>query len=219
MPSAGALIWHLAGGRVPASARDGLPSPRRFPLWLAGTFAIVPLMTLAAVGVQAVLGLPYNLGDVSSRLAVGAVWPLTAAVGEEFAWRGTVLPLLRLRFGFLRSALIIGLLWGFWHLPADWIGLKSQGAWFIPQFLLQGPVLLTAHSVIMTWIWERTGGRTLLAIVYHFGITASAIILGNQAKFAEASAAFPGTIAGLSVVACVGVAAGISLARRDRATG
>ena len=174
-------------------------------------------MTMAGVGLQAVLGLPYAFGDVSSRLLIGTMWPLVAALGEEFAWRGTLLPLLRERFGLLRAALVVGVIWGFWHLPADWIGLKSQGAWFWPQFALQGPILLTAHSVIMTWIWAKTGGRTIGAILYHFGITGSAIVLGNQVAALPPNLSFAGNVAGVTVVACVAVAAGIALARKDRA--
>jgi membrane protease YdiL (CAAX protease family) len=216
MPAVSVLIWRVLGARVPADARAGLHAPPLFPIWLAGIFALVPLMTVAGIGIQAALGQPYSFGDVPSRLLIGVTWPLTAAFGEEFAWRGTVLPLLRRRLGLLKAALLIGVVWGFWHLPADWIGLKSQGAWFLPQFFLQGPILLTAHSVIMTWIWAKSGGRTVAAIIYHFGITSSAIILGNQVKFADGSASFLGNAAGVAVVVCVAAAAGLSLARRDR---
>ncbi len=217
MPALSVIAWRLVGARVPPSARADLSRPARFPLWLAGSLAVVPVMTLAGIAIQVALGQPYDFGDVGSRLLIGVMWPLVAALGEEFAWRGTALPLLRMRFGLLRAALLIGLAWGFWHLPADWIGLKSQGAWFWPQFILQGPVLLTAHSVIMTWIWAASGGRTITAILYHFGITGSAILLGNQVLFADARFSFLGNLAGVAVVTCAAVAAGFDLARRDRA--
>jgi uncharacterized protein len=216
MPAVGVLIWRLLGARVPPGARADLPVPSRFPLWLVGILMLVPIMTIAGIGIQIAFGQPYSLGNVSSRLLIGAMWPLVAAFGEEFAWRGTLLPLLRMKFGLLGTALLIGVVWGFWHLPADWIGLKSQGVWFWPQFFLQGPVLLTAHSVIMTWIWAKSGGRTIVAILYHFGITSSAIVLGNQVTFAHASSSFLGNVAGVAVVACVAMAAGIGLARWDR---
>jgi membrane protease YdiL (CAAX protease family) len=217
MPGLGVLAWRLLGGRVPPSARADLSRPARSPLWLAGPLVVVPVMTVAGIAVQFALGQPYDFGDVGSRLLIGVMWPLVAALGEEFAWRGTALPLLSKRFGLLRAALLIGLAWGFWHLPADWIGLKSQVAWFWPQFFLQGLVLLTAHSIIMTWIWAKSGGRTITAILYHFGITSSAILLGNQVVFADARFSFLGNFAGVAVVACVAVAAGFGLARRDRA--
>lgn len=220
MPSLVALAWRIAGGTVPAAARADLAGARAVPVRMIAALAVVPAMTLAAAGLQLLLGRPYDLGDVLSRLALGLAWPFMAAVGEELAWRGTLLPLLRARMGSLKAALLIGVLWGFWHLPSDWIGLKSQGVWFWPQFILQGPVLLTAHSVIMTWIWERTGGRTWSAVIYHFGITASAILLGNQVTLSGAQS-FVGNLVGVLVVVLVAVAAGASLARtrgtRDRA--
>ena len=217
MPAVSVLAWRALGGRVPTAARADLGAPSLFPLRLVGTLAVVPGMTLAGIGIQAALGQAYSLGHVTSRLAIGLAWPLAAALGEEPAWRGTILPLLRTRLGLLTAALVIGLLWGFWHLPADWIGLKSQGAFLWPQFFLQGPILLTAHSVIMAWIWAKSGGRTIAAIVYHFGITGSAIILGNQVKFDNPLFSFLGNVTGVAVVVCVAVAAGVSLWRKDRA--
>jgi membrane protease YdiL (CAAX protease family) len=216
MPGAAVLAWRLAGARVPPAARAGLPQPRRLPLLLLGALVLVPVMTMAGIGLQIAFGLRFEFGDVSSRLLVGTMWPLVAALGEEFAWRGTLLPLLRTKFGLLKAALLVGVVWGFWHLPADWIGLKPQGAWFWPQFVLQGPILLTAHSVIMAWIWAKTGGRTIAAVIYHFGITGSAIVLGNQAAGLPPQLSFAGNAVGAAVVACLAVAAGIDMRRWNR---
>jgi hypothetical protein len=71
--------------------------------------------------------------------------------------------------------------------------------------------------VIVTWIWSKSGGRTIAAIVYHFGITSSAIMLGNQVQFDNQLFSFLGNVAGVAVVACVAVAAGVSPWRNDRA--
>ena len=63
-----------------------------------------------------------------------------------------------------------------WHLPADYVGLKGYGDLFWLVFLINGPLVLTAHSVIMTWLWQRTNGSTLAVVLYHWSITASAIV-------------------------------------------
>ncbi|HTX71235.1 MAG TPA: CPBP family intramembrane glutamic endopeptidase [Rectinemataceae bacterium] len=219
MPALSVLLWRLAGGRIPEEARSGLSRPRALAPILAAALLAVPLMAAIGLGAQIALGLPYDLGNLLTRLPVGLGWPLMAALGEEFAWRGTLLPLMRRRVGLLRSALMVGILWGFWHLPADWIGLKSQGAWFWPEFLLQGPVLLTAHSIIVTWIWARSGGRVLAAILYHVGITSSAILLGNQTAFADHGLAFLGNFIGVAVVLSVSGIAAFKLKNLDRAAG
>ena len=83
---------------------------------------------------------------------------------------------LQTRLKALTAAMIIGFVWGMWHLPADFIGLRSYGLLFIPYFLLAGPLLLTAHAIIMTWIYNSTKNMAFI-VLYHFTITSSAILL------------------------------------------
>ncbi len=40
------------------------------------------------------------------------------AVGEEYGWRGFLLPRLMDKFNLLYSSIILGLIWGIWHFPA-----------------------------------------------------------------------------------------------------
>jgi uncharacterized protein len=40
-----------------------------------------------------------------------------SAVGEELGWRGFALPRMQVRNSALKASLIIGILWGTWHLP------------------------------------------------------------------------------------------------------
>ena len=43
-------------------------------------------------------------------------------VGEEYGWRGFLLPRLMRNFSVLNSSIILGLIWGVWHFPAYLIG-------------------------------------------------------------------------------------------------
>ncbi len=83
-------------------------------------------------------------------------------VGEEIGWKGYALPrLLAGRRGPLAGALVLGLVWGLWHAPAFLISgtaQKDQGMGF--AWLLLGTV---ASSVIMTWLYRRTGGSILVS--------------------------------------------------------
>ena len=47
---------------------------------------------------------------------------------EEFDWRGLALPLLQRRFAPIWAALILGIIWGFWHLPAFLLSGTQQSA-------------------------------------------------------------------------------------------
>ena len=109
-------------------------------------------------------------------MVMGFVWPVFSSIGEEFGWRGYALPAMQKRFGILPASLLLGLIWGMWHLPSDYMAYSSYGWLFIPVFLLLGPVNLTAHSVIMTFIYYRTKGSVLAMILYHYTITMTGIL-------------------------------------------
>jgi uncharacterized protein len=88
---------------------------------------------------------------------------LTDGLGEELAWRGFALPRLLTRHNALVASLILGVLWGLWHLPLVWTEgapLYQQPVWL---FLLD----ITAKSVLFTWVFLHTRGSVLLAMLIH----------------------------------------------------
>lgn len=95
-------------------------------------------------------------------------------LGEELGWRGFALPRLRVRLGLLPSSILMGIVWGIWHLPAF--------VWTIPS--ITPPISITlftlgvlANSVLLTWIVDCTGGSLLLAVLYHTSLNATASFL------------------------------------------
>jgi membrane protease YdiL (CAAX protease family) len=64
----------------------------------------------------------------------------------------------------LSASIILGLIWGCWHLPAFFIGGLPQNQLSIPAFLL-GSVAL---SVLQTWVYQNTRGSVLLAVLIHW---------------------------------------------------
>jgi uncharacterized protein len=88
---------------------------------------------------------------------------LTDGLGEELAWRGFALPRLLTRYNALVASLVLGVLWGLWHLPLVWTEgapLHQQPVWL---FLLD----ITAKSVLFTWVFLHTRGSALLAGLLH----------------------------------------------------
>lgn len=137
---------------------------------------LVPAVTVISLWAQSRGLVDLDWSDWSGLIPLAIGWPIMAAIGEEFGWRGFALPRLQARYGAVVAAVVVGLIWGFWHLPADYIGLKGLGWWFVMAFAVGGPLVLTAHSIIMTWIYNRTGGKFPLMLLYHFSITSSAIL-------------------------------------------
>ena len=82
---------------------------------------------------------------------------------EEIGWRGYISPFLEKRFGLVFGALILGIVWTFWHLPL----------WFMPgsnQLYMNffGFMLLSiGYTYFFSWIIEASGNRLMSGLVAH----------------------------------------------------
>ena len=76
------------------------------------------------------------------------------------------------------ASLIIGLIWFAWHIPLFWapFGTLASGDAFSPLNLLSYFILITALSVIMTWLFNKSGGSVLIAILFHLSINAGLVL-------------------------------------------
>lgn len=96
------------------------------------------------------------LGDRAGEYAGTFVVTLLLLGGqEEPGWRGYALPRLQERWSPVKATLVLGLAWGFWHLP------------------LEGPlvpVVIVPLAFFYTWVYNRTGS-VLLAVILHASIT------------------------------------------------
>ena len=78
------------------------------------------------------------------------------------------------RWGPLAGTTIVGLIWAAWHLPnyfrPDWAavngGLNFSG---VAVFT----VAAVSFSIVITWVYNRTGGSVLLAILLHCSLNFS----------------------------------------------
>ena len=89
--------------------------------------------------------------------------------GEEIGWRGYALPRLAARFGLGPASLLLGLIWGVWHLPQFFISDVDTYKQSFFVFVLQ----VIAISVAMAWLWARTNGSLLLTMLMHAAINNS----------------------------------------------
>ena len=125
---------------------------------------------------------------------------IAAGIGEEFGWRGFLLPRLQSRHNALVSGLIVGVAWATWHVPLFFIEGTSQYKQQLEGGLL--PVILgyavfvIVQSVQFTWLFNNTKGSVLLAAVFHGASNAWAGYLGmGMVPFGGIL-----TLAGLSVL-------------------
>jgi membrane protease YdiL (CAAX protease family) len=158
-----ALILTAMAGGWPAT-RDFLKRTVRFRVdWRAWLLALAaaPAALALAMAVGSLAGLEVAIPAMRwQELVERFVFIfLFVGLGEEPAWRGYLQPLLQQRFSPLPAALLVGVAWGFWHLPL----MGGEFAWRdVPAFLLS----VFAAAVVLAAIWNLSGS-VLPAMVLH----------------------------------------------------
>jgi membrane protease YdiL (CAAX protease family) len=108
---------------------------------------------------------------------------------EEIGWRGFALPRMQPRYGPLWGSLLLGVLWGGWHLlyfltPAHGGGPGVSGATALTNFALF-LLMVIALSIIFTWVFNHTQGSVFLAGLLHSSIdTPQAVFVSGMVSAA-----------------------------------
>jgi membrane protease YdiL (CAAX protease family) len=136
------------------------------PLWYLVVFLGPVALVGGVVPLNALLGGPaLSLGMplLGAAIFFGfSIFP-GSALGEEIGWRGYVLPRLQSRMSALSASLFLAPIWALWHLP-----LWLQGKPFQTPTLYAGFVVSAfALSVILTWVYNSTGGSLLFVVLLH----------------------------------------------------
>jgi len=105
------------------------------------------------------------------------ILPLSA-LWEEMGWRGFLLPILQEKNTPLKASIIIGFVWGLWHLPI-YLAINPYGDRTFSYFLFMF-IGCFALSIIETWLYNSTKGSLFICILYHNAInTSAAYFYGN----------------------------------------
>lgn len=128
---------------------------------------------IVALGVDAILGgaLPSSPSAGHVGLAVAQFMPILAIngpLGEEFGWRGYALYPLAAWIGWRWAGLIVGAVWGLWHLPLFFIPGTAQAQ--MPIVLFMASTL--ALSVLMARMAVNSAFSVLPALTFHWALNA-----------------------------------------------
>ncbi|MFC1802198.1 CPBP family intramembrane glutamic endopeptidase [Patescibacteria group bacterium] len=88
---------------------------------------------------------------------------LMGPLGEEFGWRGYLLPQIQKKYNAFISSIIVGLIWVFWHIPLFFIEGAPQSKLPFIQF----SITLIISSILITWIQNNTKQNLWPALIIH----------------------------------------------------
>jgi membrane protease YdiL (CAAX protease family) len=139
--------------------RVGLP-------WYVIALGLPTVLSLTTAALAYLLG---ETGFILRALAPIELVLFVAVVGEELGWRGYALPRLLEKFSPLIASLILGVLWGLWHVPTFVVPGTPQYGLPPTAFVL----LTIEYSILMTWVFLHTAGSVLIATLFHGAINLS----------------------------------------------
>jgi len=87
---------------------------------------------------------------------------------EEIGWSGFVTPRLSLNQYLIKTGVILGIMWGLWHLLSNYLG-SAAGAGTVPLPLYISGLLVTflpPFRILMGWVYRHTGSL-LIAVLMH----------------------------------------------------
>lgn len=134
--------------------------------WYAFLILGVPAIFIVGSAIRGNLfAEPFPFTSLSSLL-LGLFLAAIKGPVEEFGWRGLALPLLQRRYAPIWAGLILGAIWGLWHMPAFLLSGTQQSQWSFTAFF----VGCLAISVIATALFNRSRGSILLSAFFHFSL-------------------------------------------------
>jgi membrane protease YdiL (CAAX protease family) len=147
------------------------------------TFFLMPVIGLAF---YLVLGISAKIALWKIATTMIALVPLNAIVvgvilgvgplGEEMGWRGFLQSHLQGRAGSLTVAIIVGLVWAFWHLPVfRFADFRNGLAW--SQFIMLYPISTILVAFTMGHLWRWSNGSLFIAICFHAVLNTTAVNL------------------------------------------
>lgn len=161
--------------------------PRRISArWFAVILFFAPVLWGLAALLDAASGNAAVLTQIGDAMSSAVATPVSALslllwtvlfgpLPEELGWRGYALGRLDARSNALTASLILGAIWGLYHLPLFYLAgtyHAAQGPWSLWFWLFLAQVIPV--TVIFTWIFNNTRRSTLAAILLHFMINLTA---------------------------------------------
>jgi len=175
-------------------------APKRVPCRkYLGAFGI-PILVSAALFLiysQFIHPLTISFPNAAS-LTIMAGGMLLGAFGEELGWRSYLQNLLDKRLNGFAAFLLVGVLWGLWH-----VGNYQNG----PMYMLFFTLSTIGYSATMAWLFRDDDYHLLLTGLFHFAVSLGFFMLKDALAELRLMA--------LNGLVWIGIAAVIVLFRKE----
>jgi membrane protease YdiL (CAAX protease family) len=121
-------------------------------------------------GVATILGYPnppviFVLNTLLAMI-MGTIITIPQALGEELAWRGYLQKIFTDRFGLLRGVIFLGIIWGFFHAPANLAGYNFDGVPVWLSAFVFMPISCTALGAVFGYIRVKSNSVWPAAVAH-----------------------------------------------------
>lgn len=110
-------------------------------------------------------------------LSVNFFLVFAAFFGEEYGWRYYMQPFLQKKYGLRGGVLILGVVWGLWHLPVDFFYYTSPEMGLIAAVSQQ--ITCIFLSIFFAWAYMKTNNIWVPVILHFMNNNLIPIISGN----------------------------------------
>jgi membrane protease YdiL (CAAX protease family) len=160
------LVWRHYGIKGLLSFFKRITLWRMPVAWWVFLVLGIPAIVYAGAALSGTVTDPFPFSPWYGVLSALIFALLLGPMGEEFGWRGVALPLLQRRLAPLWAGLILGVIWGLWHLPAFLLSGTPQSSMSLIPFFIG----VVAVAVILTPMFNAARGSILIAMLYHLQV-------------------------------------------------
>ena len=153
--------------------------------WVLTALLVMPIVCILEFAVLKSIGssVPVPVIAPGYALVLFAAF-FIGAVGEELGWQGYAYPALRVRWGALRSAIAVGVVWALWHI-IPYVQLGRSLEW-----ILWHSLSAVALRIIIVWLFENSGTSVLVAVLFHAMINVSWALFPDSGSYYDPAVTF-----------------------------
>ncbi len=142
------------------------------PIYLALALVLPLVIHLIAHYLSIALGLdvaqtlfPAEISVAPVILAIPYFFLMLVIGGgqEEFGWRGYAQEPLQEKIGVIPASLVIGVIWGIWHLPLWYMAGDMHSAYSFIAFVM----MTTSISLMYAWLYNSSGKKLVVVLFFH----------------------------------------------------